>query len=931
MSPCFEKQGNQHFKDRDKEKFVLKTAFNRKKYATFQLRTPHKSLLTLLLSLCTTTIFELSPASAIASQLGVVRSRDNTEQWSPITRRLQATGVNYCILEQSSWENASDLNNVSVLFLPNIENLSGGQALALDQWMKRGGKVIVTGPTGTLADPEIRSQLRTLFGAYWGFTINAPSTLKPIQEKQPAWLEEDGLSSTLVGGVIIPTNVNSQKIAVWLSEGKPPAVIATNQSVFLGWRWGVDAVASEKLDTAWLKASLNRYGISRPGILDQFPPQPTSCQSNKPIPTPLVPNNQSNRPVSGTPLTTQLPPLPANSKPVNPPVVTYRGNSNEVQQLTEMEQEFASLIARFESTLLAADAHHTLNVSTEKSLEQLVATKNPSDIPQLTHRSDSLSSNTSAHQALSNAKTGLENFRQLVQQQNYTQARQQWIEARRTLWDNYLLDRSANEPEIRAVWLDRGTIVRAKSEADLASIFDRMAKAGINTVFFETVNAGYPIYPSRVAPEQNPLTKGWDPLKAAVKLAHERKMELHAWVWAFATANQGHNRVLNQPLDYLGPVLSRHPDWGMTDKAGNFFDQGTRYRKAFLDPANPEVQNYLLSLLDEIATTYQVDGIHLDYIRYPFQKPQNNQTFGYSAIARQRFQQMTGVDPINLSPSSSLWSQWVAFRMQQVDTFVATASTRLKQKRPDLILSTAVFPLSRSQRLAQIQQNWEEWGRNGWVDMIVLMTYALDTDNLEEMTQPLFDRSVSSSSLIIPGLRLLNVPDPVTLDQMQFLRNLPTGGYALFAAENFTPNLQSIFTRTQGEITLSKSEPLPYRQPFQSAFERYQSLQKEWRFLLANHRLTMDKATMQEWGKQADRLSEVLKQLANQPSSESLLSARNALTAFRRQFDPWMQQHKTTHPYQVEAWKNRLMTLDQLLNYGERTVLNRASQQVAGQ
>jgi hypothetical protein len=166
---------------------------------------------------------------------------------------------------------------------------------------------------------------------------------------------------------------------------------------------------------------------------------------------------------------------------------------------------------------------------------------------------------------------------------------------------------------------------------------------------------------------------------------------------------------------------------------------------------------------------------------------------------------------------------------------------------------------------------------------------------------------------------------------MQFLRNLPTGGYALFAAENFTPNLQSIFTRTQGEINPSQNEPLPYRQPFQAAFERYQSLQKEWRFLLANHRLTMDKATMQEWGKQADRLSEVLKQLSEKPSSESLLSARNALTAFRRQFDPWMQQHKTTQPYQVEAWKNRLMTLDQLLNYGERTVLNRDSQKVAGQ
>ncbi|NEQ63802.1 MAG: hypothetical protein F6K53_43515, partial [Moorea sp. SIO4A1] len=42
---------------------------------------------------------------------------------------------------------------------------------------------------------------------------------------------------------------------------------------------------------------------------------------------------------------------------------------------------------------------------------------------------------------------------------------------------------------------------------------------------------------------------GWDPLKAAVKLAHERGMELHAWVWMFAAANQRHNAVLDQPAD----------------------------------------------------------------------------------------------------------------------------------------------------------------------------------------------------------------------------------------------------------------------------------------------------------------------------------------------------------------------------------------------
>ncbi|MEQ8959952.1 MAG: hypothetical protein RLP02_18835, partial [Coleofasciculus sp. C2-GNP5-27] len=73
------------------------------------------------------------------------------------------------------------------------------------------------------------------------------------------------------------------------------------------------------------------------------------------------------------------------------------------------------------------------------------------------------------------------------------------------------MERQLAQPEIRAIWLDRGTIVKAKSKQDLVNLFDQLAKAGFNTVFFETVNASYPIYPSQVAPEQNPLVRGWDP------------------------------------------------------------------------------------------------------------------------------------------------------------------------------------------------------------------------------------------------------------------------------------------------------------------------------------------------------------------------------------------------------------------------------------
>ncbi|MFM6157656.1 MAG: glycoside hydrolase family 10 protein, partial [Sphaerospermopsis kisseleviana] len=141
------------------------------------------------------------------------------------------------------------------------------------------------------------------------------------------------------------------------------------------------------------------------------------------------------------------------------------------------------------------------------------------------------------------------------------------------------------QPEVRAVWLDRGTIVNAGNEEGLKKIFDRLAKAGINTVFFETVNASYTIYPSEVAPQQNPLIKDWDPLASAVKLAHARGMELHAWVWTFAAGNSRHNQIIGVSSDYPGPVLATNPDWANYDQRGRMIPVGQT--KPFLDPANP--------------------------------------------------------------------------------------------------------------------------------------------------------------------------------------------------------------------------------------------------------------------------------------------------------------------------------------------------------
>jgi uncharacterized lipoprotein YddW (UPF0748 family) len=874
--------------------------------------------------------FWVAPVLALSGIIGVVKSPENSQQWQEITTRLQSIGVNYCILEQSSWNQNSNLNNVRILFLPNVENINGSQVKSLAQWMNQGGQVIVTGPTGTLSQPEVRKQLKSLFGAYWGFFNSTAATLDPVETVTPLGNNPNQeLSSTLVGGVVIPADVNSQIAAVWVSDNSPPAVVMTDKSTFLGWRWGENQVASVNLDIAWLETALKRYGLnpaSQISLISTSEPPPCSPNSTTDEPTiPILPqwNQQSSQPQRQNRIVSNSSPtnssiLLANrqdqsfripdSSPINP-------GGLSAQDVQEMTKELEDLIARFASTLLAAEANNTnLNLSTDKVIETSLKYRG-------TGNNFTNSVSQRSYTAIIEAREGLQTFQKLVQNQRYDEARQLWLRARRNLWDNYPTERQFAQAEIRSMWLDRGTIVQARSEAELAQIFDRMAEAGINVVFFETINASYPIYPSRIAPEQNPLTKGWDPLKAAVKLAHERGMELHAWVWIFAAANQRHNEILGLPSDYLGPVLSRNPDWAITQKNGSPFDFSQGYKKAFFDPANPQVQQYLLSLLEEIVINYDVDGVQFDYIRYPFQAPNKQEITGYSKSSRWLFKEMSGVDPIDIKPGDSLWNQWVAFRIRQVDSFVATSSARLKQRKPNLIISAAVFPMERRDRLYRLQQNWEEWGKNDWVDLIFLMTYAMDTGSFEDRVKPLYQQGSAGASLILPGLRLLKVPDPVTIDQMQLVRNMPTSGLALFAAENLTPNLQAILTRTQGSVNPQEQEPLPHRQPFLAAANRYHALQREWSFLLVNNQLVMDEANLKQWGRQVDTLGNTFNQLAQQPTPRNLAAARTALTRFRASFKTWMRQHQRVQPYQVEVWENRLTTLDQLLVYGERLTL----------
>jgi uncharacterized lipoprotein YddW (UPF0748 family) len=881
--------------------------------------------------------------------LGVVRSQDNAEQWEQVTARLQAADLPYRLIELQQVQRSSDLADITVIFLPNVQTISSAQLLALESWMNQGGRLVVSGPVGNSSSYGVQQALRSLLGAYWGFELEQPAVLEPTTDASQAWVNEGETSSAVLGGAVIPSGLSSRTVVTWKDVAgngwfeKPesagmgstvPAVVVTERTTFLGWHWGDDS-GSAQLDSTWLRAALNQYGdvaamSAEASTASAAVHQPAPSVERRPAPpASSIADTAPGMALPGRSPSITSPPSPAPSldpaEQVAPAGIPVEMSALPITTLEAiaMRQELENLIGRFESALLSANS---ANSSVSLRVTESAEAANPDPDPVLTASVDNAipaenlaRSSESANATVQEAQQILAEFSQLISARDYATARRQWLHAREILWQNFPTDRPQAQPEIRAMWLDRGTIVRAGSRRGLEQIFDRLAAAGINTVFFETVNAGYPIYPSSVAPQQNPLTRHWDPLAEAVDLAHARGIELHAWVWAFAAGNRPHNTLINLPADYPGPVISAHPDWANYDNRGNMFPPGQG--KPFLDPANPAVRRYLLRLFDEIVTRYDVDGLQLDYIRYPFQDPGAGRSYGYGIAARQQFQQITGVDPVEISPGDrQLWQQWTDFRTEQINSFVAETASQLRRRNPDLILSAAVFSMSEHERLQKIQQNWEVWARQGDVDLIVPMSYAMDTNRLQRLAGPWLEADANLGSiLVLPGIRLLNLPEPAALDQIQALRDSPAGGYSLFAVENLNENLQGIFSRTQGDR--SNADPIPYRQPFAAAVTRYSALQREWSYLLENEQLWMRDQQLEEWRTQAEVLELALTELSEQPSQQKLDHARTQLNSFRANFGQWMYLQSLNHSYRVNTWENRLAILDILLNYGERVVI----------
>lgn len=334
--------------------------------------------------------------------------------------------------------------------------------------------------------------------------------------------------------------------------------------------------------------------------------------------------------------------------------------------------------------------------------------------------------------------------------------------------------------ENRSVWY-RAT---EKSDDDVRATVEKMKQLNVNSVYLESwFNGRFTGY------SDNPLilhTTGqngdYDVLEGFVRICHENGIEVHAWVENFFIGTVEAQEQANM-------ALANHFEgrW-LTDRNGKntFFYSASNTNFIFMNPFDPEVRQFLLDFYKEIVMKYDVDGIHLDYIRFP-ELNYGTDDFGYNddIVAAWQKQENTEVDPRTLQ-AGTLKNSWIAFRQEIINSFVGAVHTMLMRTDPDTWLSAAVYPGLPTIK-NQIFQDCKTWVERGYMDELFSMTYGAD-NNYVESNAKMFAGIAGENCFYSTGISAFGeTEDYAFAQQLSIVTEAGADGVAIFSLGNITP------------------------------------------------------------------------------------------------------------------------------------------------
>jgi uncharacterized lipoprotein YddW (UPF0748 family) len=357
-------------------------------------------------------------------------------------------------------------------------------------------------------------------------------------------------------------------------------------------------------------------------------------------------------------------------------------------------------------------------------------------------------------------------------------------------------------PEVRAMWVQRGSLT---SGAHVLSVVETAKQAGFNTLIVQVRGRGDAYYSSRHEPRPITLSaqlSSFDPLNMMIDRAHRAGLKVHAWVNVNLVSDAAPPAARNH-------LVHVHPEWlmvprplvsdltRMNPRNPEYLRRLSEYAKAhsdrvegiFLSPVHKGAVEHTVKVIADIASRYAVDGIHLDYIRFP------NDEFDYSRATLEEFRSdivaaLPGAERRDYAErargrplfyTEMFPRRWDEFRRARLTNLLRRIRSAVKDRRPRATLSAAVFPDAVDATTRRFQ-DWSGWLKAGLLDAVCPMAYTTDAATFRAQITGV--EQLAGQHDVWAGIGAYQLSPQATIQHIRAARQLGAEGIILFSYDN---------------------------------------------------------------------------------------------------------------------------------------------------
>lgn len=382
--------------------------------------------------------------------------------------------------------------------------------------------------------------------------------------------------------------------------------------------------------------------------------------------------------------------------------------------------------------------------------------------------------------------------------------------------------------ETRALWVLRTSL---RTPESIATLVQSARANGFNTLLVQVRGRGDAYYNGGLEPRAADLQRqpaSFDPLAAVLAAARASGLRVHAWVNVNLVSS-----AADLPIA-ASHIIHRHPEWLMIprdlahelsrvkEESPAYVGRLARWTRGqsasveglYASPIHPEAAQYVEAVVTDLVSRYAVDGVHLDYARYPSER------FDYSRAAVRAFRDhirptlspaaradadsRSGVDP--LAYPDTFQAEWKAFRIARMTSLVSRLRAAIRTARPEALVTVATAPGIDEARDRKFQ-DWTAWLQAGLVDAVCPMAYTPEPARFAE--QIAAARDVVGGRGIWAGIGAYRLPPAQTIANIETARRLGTAGIVLFSYDSLidaSPDYMAVVGRAAFAAPVASSE-----------------------------------------------------------------------------------------------------------------------------